>query len=98
MREAGLTLNRNAIPFDPNGPWYTSGIRVGTPAMTTLGMGTNEMKEIADIIYTVLATRNQHSSKDRATKQSSMHCGTAALAHAAAEQKPYSKASHYMPN
>ena len=39
MREAGLTLNRNAIPFDPNGPWYTSGIRVGTPAITTLGMG-----------------------------------------------------------
>lgn len=55
MREAGLTLNRNAIPFDPNGPWYTSGIRVGTPAITTLGMGPNEMKEIADIIYTVLA-------------------------------------------
>jgi glycine hydroxymethyltransferase len=55
MREAGLTLNRNAIPFDPNGPWYTSGIRVGTPATTTLGMGPAEMKEIADIINTVLA-------------------------------------------
>ncbi len=54
MREAGLTMNRNAIPFDPNGPWYTSGIRVGTPATTTLGMGAAEMKEIAGLIYTVL--------------------------------------------
>jgi glycine hydroxymethyltransferase len=55
LREAGLTVNRNAIPFDPNGPWYTSGIRVGTPASTTLGMGTNEMTEIADIIIDVLS-------------------------------------------
>lgn len=54
LRDAGLTLNRNAIPFDPNGPWYTSGIRVGTPATTTLGMGPDEMKEIADIIVNVL--------------------------------------------
>ncbi len=54
LREAMCTVNRNAIPFDANGPWYTSGIRMGTPAMTTLGMGTEEMKEIADIIYDVL--------------------------------------------
>ncbi|MDR3624229.1 MAG: glycine hydroxymethyltransferase [Chlamydiales bacterium] len=54
LREAHLTLNRNAIPFDPNGPWYTSGIRIGSPAMTTLGMGHDEMKEIASIIAFVL--------------------------------------------
>lgn len=54
LREALLTVNRNAIPFDPNGPWYTSGIRIGTPAMTTLGMGPAEMQEIADIIVDVL--------------------------------------------
>ena len=39
LRDAGITLNKNTIPFDPNGPWYTSGLRVGTPALTTLGMG-----------------------------------------------------------
>ena len=39
LREAGITLNRNVIPFDPNGSWYTSGARIGTPAVTTLGMG-----------------------------------------------------------
>ncbi len=47
LRSAGFTLNRNALPFDPNGPWYTSGLRLGTPATTTLGMGPAEMHEIA---------------------------------------------------
>jgi len=54
LREARLTVNRNAIPNDSNGPWYTSGIRIGTPALTTLGMGATEMREIADIIAFVL--------------------------------------------
>ncbi len=52
--DCGITLNRNALPFDPNGPWYTSGLRIGTPAVTTLGMGKEEMKEIASIITLVL--------------------------------------------
>lgn len=55
LRECGITLNRNALPFDPNGPWYTSGLRIGTPALTTLGMGEGEMKEIASIIKLVLS-------------------------------------------
>ena len=54
MRDAGITLNRNALPFDPNGPWYTSGLRIGTPAVTTLGMGDEDMREIASIIADVL--------------------------------------------
>lgn len=54
VRECGVTLNRNAIPFDPNGAWYTSGLRLGTPAVTTLGMGAGEMKEIASIMTHVL--------------------------------------------
>ena len=55
LRECGITLNRNSLPFDVNGPWYTSGLRIGTPAVTTLGMGTEEMKEIASIIKWVLS-------------------------------------------
>ncbi|MBA3722594.1 MAG: glycine hydroxymethyltransferase [Parachlamydiaceae bacterium] len=55
LREAHITANRNAIPFDVQGPWYTSGVRLGTPALTTLGMGKTEMKEIADIILKVLS-------------------------------------------
>ncbi len=55
VRSCGITLNRNSLPFDANGPWYTSGLRVGTPATTTLGMGTGEMREIAAVIKQVLA-------------------------------------------
>jgi glycine hydroxymethyltransferase len=55
LRQCGVTLNRNAIPFDPNGPWYTSGLRVGTPAVTTLGMTGAEMGEIADVLKLVLS-------------------------------------------
>lgn len=55
LRSIGITLNRNSLPFDANGPWYTSGLRLGTPAATTLGMGPAEMGEIADIIAEVLA-------------------------------------------
>ena len=54
VRECGITLNRNTIPFDPNGPWYTSGLRLGTPAVTTLGMGPEQMQEIAAIMTLVL--------------------------------------------
>ncbi len=55
LRECGVTLNRNSLPFDENGPWYTSGLRMGTPATTTLGMGDEQMKEIASIIHLVLS-------------------------------------------
>ena len=54
LHECHITLNRNSLPFDPNGPWYTSGLRVGTAAMTTLGMGKAEMEEISSIITLVL--------------------------------------------
>ena len=55
MSECGVTLNRNSLPFDPNGAWWTSGLRIGTPAVTSLGMGAAEMKEIARIISLVLS-------------------------------------------
>jgi glycine hydroxymethyltransferase len=54
LREAGMTVNRNLIPADPQPPWRTSGIRIGTPAVTTRGMGLKEMVEIADIIANLL--------------------------------------------
>ncbi len=54
VRRCGITLNRNPIPFDPNGPWYTSGLRFGAAAVTTLGMGKSEMDEIASVVALVL--------------------------------------------
>jgi glycine hydroxymethyltransferase len=64
LLDAGVVTNRNSIPADPNGAWYTSGIRIGTPALTTLGMGADELDEVADIMATVLgaATPSQASS------------------------------------
>ena len=61
-------MNRNTIPFDPAGPWYTSGLRLGTPATTTLGMGAAEMKEIAGVIATVLASTKPTPAKDGVSK------------------------------
>lgn len=51
---ANLTVNRNAIPFDKNGPWFTTGIRMGTAALTTLGMGKDEVNIIVDCIIDIL--------------------------------------------
>lgn len=58
LRAGHITLNRNTIPSgpngDPNGPWYTSGIRLGSPALTTLGMGVEEMRLIANLIANIV--------------------------------------------
>jgi glycine hydroxymethyltransferase len=54
LLDAGVVTNRNSIPRDPNGAWYTSGVRLGTPALTTLGMGPDELDEAADLIDTTL--------------------------------------------
>jgi glycine hydroxymethyltransferase len=66
VRRCGITLNRNPIPFDPNGPWYTSGLRFGTPAVTTLGMGPSEMSEIAAIVALVLKHTTPATTKSGA--------------------------------
>jgi glycine hydroxymethyltransferase len=62
LLDSGIVTNRNSIPADPNGPWYTSGVRLGTPALTTLGMGPAEMDEIADMIVRVLAATTAAST------------------------------------
>ena len=68
VRDCAITLNRNSLPFDPNGPWYTSGLRVGTPAATTLGMKGAEMEEIADVLQLVLENTKAEVSKGKPSK------------------------------
>jgi glycine hydroxymethyltransferase len=63
VRECGITLNRNPIPFDVNGPWYTSGLRLGTPAVTTLGMGPEQMAEIASVMGLILTNTKPTAGK-----------------------------------
>jgi len=69
LRECGLTLNRNTMPFDTNGPWYTSGLRFGTAAVTTLGMGKSQVMEIADIMAGVLKNIKPNLTKKGAVSK-----------------------------
>ncbi|HEY1486552.1 MAG TPA: glycine hydroxymethyltransferase [Micromonosporaceae bacterium] len=82
LLDSGIVTNRNAVPADPNGAWYTSGIRIGTPALTTRGLGTAEMDEIAELIHTVLASTSQGSSKAKYVLDPSI---SGKVAHQAAE-------------
>jgi glycine hydroxymethyltransferase len=64
LHECNITLNRNSLPRDGNGPWYTSGLRVGTAAVTTLGMGQAEMTELGELLAAVVkGTKPAGSSK-----------------------------------
>ncbi|HET6774207.1 MAG TPA: glycine hydroxymethyltransferase [Acidimicrobiales bacterium] len=63
LLDAGVVTNRNSIPRDPNGAWYTSGVRLGTPALTTLGMGPDELDEVADLIDATLAATTRAAAK-----------------------------------
>jgi glycine hydroxymethyltransferase len=65
LDEIGVTVNKNAIPFDQNPPNVASGIRVGTPATTTRGFGIEEMRTIARIIVTAIASRDEPAEQAR---------------------------------
>ena len=54
LHEVGITVNRNAVPFDPRPPMVTSGLRIGTPALASRGFGAEEFREVADVIATAL--------------------------------------------
>ncbi|NEM06560.1 glycine hydroxymethyltransferase [Geodermatophilus normandii] len=64
LLDAGIVTNRNSVPADPNGAWYTSGVRLGTPALTTRGFGAAEFDRTAELIVDVLSNTTPTATKD----------------------------------
>ena len=62
LGKAGITVNKNAIPFDPNPPMVASGIRIGTPAVTTRGMGEREMEQVGELIARALNSHDDEAT------------------------------------
>lgn len=74
LEAAGISANRNAIPFDPKPPMITSGIRLGTPAVTTRGFGTEEMKRIASLIVKVLSPSGNKRAQEQVRQEVQEMC------------------------
>ena len=71
LLDAGVVTNRNSVPADPNGAWYTSGIRFGTPALTTRGFGRDEFDRVAELVVDVLSNTTPNLTKDGRTSKAS---------------------------
>ncbi len=74
LDEVGITCNKNTIPFDPESPFVTSGIRLGTPALTTRGLKEADMEEIASIISLVLKNSEDKAKHEEAAKRVAALC------------------------
>ncbi len=74
LGRAGITVNKNAVPFDRRGPNVTSGIRIGTPYVTSRGMGPEQMKQIADVIIDILKHPDDQAVVQRCREQVSALC------------------------
>ena len=81
MERAGMIANHNGIPKDPRPPMQTSGIRLGTPAVTTRGMGPKEMDQIADWIDRVITSKGDSSVQESVRKEISSFCSNFPLPH-----------------
>lgn len=69
LEEAGIITNRNAIPFDPKPPFVTSGLRVGSAALTTRGFNESDMKHVADLIVKVIENHQDQTIKENVSKE-----------------------------
>ncbi|MBD8869804.1 glycine hydroxymethyltransferase [Nocardioides donggukensis] len=75
LLEAGVVTNRNSVPADPNGAWYTSGIRFGTPALTTRGFGHDEFDRVAELVVDVLEGTEPGTTKAGGPSKASYRLG-----------------------
>ncbi len=74
LEEAGITVNKNMVPFDPQKPWVASGVRIGTPAVTTRGMKEKDMGVIAEFINRVLNDTENQKIKDEVREEVERFC------------------------
>jgi len=74
LEEVGITVNKNMVPFDPQKPWVASGIRIGTPAVTTRGMKEKDMSVIAEMMNRVLNDTENQKIKDEVRKEVESFC------------------------
>ncbi len=74
LEEAGITVNKNTIPYDPKSPFVTSGIRMGTAALTTRGMKKDEMVKIGEVIATVLKSNGDKEVLEKAKETTKAIC------------------------
>ena len=81
LENAGLMVNKNMIPFDQRKPTETSGLRIGTPATATRGLGPAEMQTVADLIHEVLASRGDEQVTARVYRRVLELCGRFPLPH-----------------
>src|SRR6478609_191925 len=88
LLDAGVVTNRNSVPSDPNGAWYTSGIRFGTPALTTRGFGHDEFDTVADLVHEVLSNTTPGTNKAGAPSKATYNLadGVADRVHARAQE------------
>ena len=75
LEESGITVNKNAVPFDTQPPMITSGIRIGTPAMTTRGMKEKEIELIAELIDRVLSNIDNKCISQEVFQEVNKLCG-----------------------
>ena len=81
LENAGMITNHNGIPKDPRPPMQTSGLRLGTPAVTTRGMGPDEMDKIANWMDQVIVSRGDSSVQEKISKEISVFCSNFPLPH-----------------
>jgi glycine hydroxymethyltransferase len=88
LLDAGIVTNRNAIPRDPNGAWYTSGVRIGTPALTSRGFGADDFDRVGELMVDVLAATTPATAPSGGLSKAkyAIADGVADKTHAAAEE------------
>jgi glycine hydroxymethyltransferase len=95
LDRAGITVNKNGVPFDDKSPLVTSGIRIGTPALTTRGMNETEMEQVGDLMHEVLSSPGSSEVEQRVARKVEDLCLRFPLSSGAAAASPAVMTSYH---